>query len=61
MHVVAQEVNSKNHPHFVAILLLVKENELPKVGQNEGPIGMLERQPMIRSKLLENGGSYKGI
>ena len=32
MHVVEQEVNYKNHPHFVSILLLVEENELPKVG-----------------------------
>ena len=38
MYVVEQEVNYKNHPHFVAIDLLVKENELPRVGQNEDPI-----------------------
>ena len=61
MYVVVQEVNYKNHPHYVAILLLVEENELPKVGQNEDPIGMSERQPIVRSKLLGNGGSYEGI
>ena len=61
MHVVEHEVNYKNHPHFVAIALLVEENELPKVGQNKGPIGMSEGQPIVRSKLLGNGSSYKRI
>ena len=61
MHVVEQEVNYKNHPHFAAIALLVEENELPKVRRNKGPIGMSERQPIVRSKLLENGGSYDDI
>ena len=56
-----QEVNYKNHPHYVAILLLVEEKELPKVGQNKDPIGMSERQPIVRSKLLRKGGSYEGI
>ena len=61
MYVVAQEVNYKNHPHYVANLLLAEENELPKVGQNEDPIDMSERQPIVRSELLRNGGSYEGI
>ena len=61
MYVVEQEVNYKNHPHYAAILLLVEEKELPKVGQNKDPIGMSERQPIVRSKLLRNGGSYEGI
>ena len=61
MNVVEQEVNYKNHPHFVAIVLLVEENELPKVEQNKDQIGMSERQPIVRSKLLGNGGSYEGV
>ena len=61
MYVVEQEVNYKNHPHFAAIALLVEENELPKVRRNKGPIGMSEGQPIVRSKLLGNGGSYEGV
>ena len=61
MYVVEQEVNYKNHHHFVAINLLVEEKELPKDGQNKDPIGLSERQPIVRSKLLENGGRYEGI
>ena len=40
---------------------MVEENELPKVGQNEDPIGMSEGQPIVRSELLRNGGSYEGV
>ena len=61
MYVVEQEVNYKNHHHFVAIDPLVEEKELPKDEENKDPIGLSERQPIVRSKLLKNGGSYEGI
>ena len=61
MYVVEQEVNYKNHHHFVAIDLLVEEKELPKDEGKKDPIGLSERQPIVRSELLENGGTYEGI
>ena len=46
---------------MVAIDPLVEEKELPKDEENKDPIGLSERQPIVRSELLENGGRYEGI
>ena len=40
MYVVEQEVNYKNHHHFVAIDPLVEEKELPKDEEKKDPIGL---------------------
>ena len=59
---VAHEMDYKNHPYFTTIHPLVEENELrPKSGKMMTQLGLLERQPIFRSKLLGNGSSYESI